>query len=220
MIKKLLVTLATIAIAVVASCKSPMIKNTNSEKNQIVISGKVSKATSDSFEISYGIDKAIVVDLKNWTLDDGIKSLKEGEKVTVYGYMDNNLLERKKLTTRAIYIHDRNSYYVTDTLDDNYQLNYHLFTTKVVSGAIPDETQLSIKGEIINISEEDFTLKVGLNMIVVNVGSLDYDPFNKKNPKKIKVGDRVYVSAKLDSGLFEQREINANTVLKLFRVKK
>lgn len=215
MFKKSFVIFIISCVTMVAACNAysnipsaGFFGSKNSSKNQIVVSGRVSDIEDNTFRLNYGKD-SIKVEMAEWSFEDKAEQIKDGERVTVYGYIDNSWFEKHKLQAQAIYIHERNTYFIASGNEDYYVLN------TVTIDKIPDNTHVGIKGKIVDIDDDKFTLKFGEESIDVNVVSLGYNPFVKKGSKKISVGDLVYVSGKLDSGFFENKEIKADYVVKL-----
>lgn len=214
MFKKSFIIFVISCVTTIAACNAysnipgGSLLSKESPKNQIVVSGRVSDIDDDSFKLNYGKD-SIKVEMSNWSFDDKSEQIRNGERVTVYGYIDNSWFERHKLQAQAVYIHDRNTYFIAGDNKDYYALN------TIAIEKIPDNTHVSIKGKVIDIDGEKFTLKFGADIIDVDVSELEYNPFAKKGNKKIKVNDLVYVSGKLDSGFFEDKEIKADSIIKL-----
>ncbi len=181
----------------------------------ISLTGTVIESYEDAFALSYG-DGNIVVEMDDWDWYDESQSIREGEKVTVYGEVDHDMYEARKIEAEAVYAHSRNMYYFADDEDeeDRYHQSY-MMPTKVDLATIGDDTRVSVSGTVEKIAAREFMMDVGPYMVVVDTEDLGYNPLDDNGFQRLRVGDQVHVSGLLDTGFFDDREIDADLVLTL-----
>ncbi len=200
----------------------------------ITISGTVRVLEEDEFMLD--IDgQEVEVELDEWDWMAGETNLgsylNEGDKVVVSGTVDDDWFEAREIEANNIYLaQDLAYYYVVDT-------NPAYYSPFVNDRTMRDGTYVSARGTVENVSEGGFTLSSQGNEITVDTGDLSYAPGGKdqsagqnqaqdqmkqnaaqNKPLDIKQGDRVFVFGEMDSGFFEQRELEADAVVKITRV--
>lgn len=194
----------------------------NQDNSSIVITGEVIKSSHDSFTLDYGTD-TIVVEMDDWDIYDESAPLALGEKVTVYGMIDDGLFETRTLEASSIYAHNRNTYYYASAIDEEGDgVNYY-YPPVVSSGdaaQFDDGNWLSLSGRVVEVDSQEFAIRTGGGKTVrVDTDSMSYNPLDSDGLQHINVGDLVYVSGRMEEGLFEADEIKANTVTTLSRAR-
>lgn len=95
------------------------------DNSNIVITGKVIQSSPDSFTLDYGTD-TIIVEMDDWDIYDESAPLVLGEKITVYGVIDDGLYETRTLEAVSVYAHNRNTYYYASATDEEGNtVNYY-----------------------------------------------------------------------------------------------
>lgn len=190
------------------------------DNSHISITGKVISSEDNTFELKYKTNK-ILVKMENWDSEEESKFIKKGEWVTVYGYLDRDYFQKDKIVAYGIYAHNRDEYYFSDDKDREDKGFVYLFINKFDQSK-RDETNLSLKGKVTDIESEDkkFILETNSNsfkQVRIDTSKLGYNPLDNEGHLKIKEGDQVYVSGKLDVNFFDKNEIEANKILKLHK---
>lgn len=180
----------------------------------ISLTGTVAATDPERFTLDYG-EGLVTVEMADWDADrdgyDETSRLIPGDRVTVYGRMDDSLYERRTVEADSLYVHDRSSYYATDDADDVRRLG----PPNVV---VPDGSWISLSGTVEEVSGRELRLDVGDGDIVqVDTILMEYDPLDEAGFQKIDKGDRVSVTGRLDLDFFERREIQAETIVRLER---
>lgn len=218
MLSKLLTTTAlglTAAVLALGAAKAAdeMTKEKASyEAGPITITGSVIDTDMDGFDIKYGVDQQMSVQTDEWNWSDKSEMIQLGEKVTVYGDLDENLFDQKQVEAGGIYVHDRNTYYFSDTKHASS------YTQNLINSAldeVPDDAYVSVKGEITEINGEEFILSMGPKTITIDTDDMAYNPLDKEGVQRLNVGDIVLVSGEMDNGFFESLEIEANHIVTL-----
>lgn len=179
----------------------------------ISISGTVVTANEDSFTLDYG-EGIIQVEMDDWDTYGDAYSLMDGDKVTVYGEVDDDLFERDTIEAGSVYVEDMNTYFYASSADEEGQEYTRYFWT------IPSPMQLNmatIRGTVTSVDREqrEFTLDTGQQQISVDTGSIGYNPLDDLGYQQIDRGDRVSVTGGFDHDFVEGRLFEAETVVTL-----
>ncbi len=219
-----LLTTSTLLSTAAAAADSPSNVNPNSSKYKndmpITITGTITSSTSDAFTLDYGNNNTIVIEMDDWDDYDEANLLNEGEKVTVFGDIDHDKFESRKIEAGSVYAHERNTYFFADDADeeDRRTSAYFLHPTKISQASeLADGAWISATGIVKSIDDREFTLDYGKYSIDVDTDELAYNPFSGESPRNnaIKVGDKVYVSGTFDESLFDSDEIEADYLVTL-----
>jgi len=178
----------------------------------ISFSGTVTSTEADSFMLDYG-DGLITVEMDDWDMDaDGYK-LMEGDKVTVNGYVDDDLYDTRTIEASSVYVEDLNTYFYASATDeeDAPKPENPSETTKT-----PVQVgDFEMTGTVTSIAGRDFTIDTGQNQITVDTLGLDYNPMDEEGYQQVEEGDRVRVSGTFDKTLFENLELEADQIVTL-----
>ncbi|WP_421781198.1 NirD/YgiW/YdeI family stress tolerance protein [Kiloniella litopenaei] len=227
MLRKLMMTTAITATsalafsAVAQAEKKDPYSDTYQDDSAISITGTVMKAYPDAFELRYGEQGSITIEMDDWDWYDESRAIKVGEKVTVYGDIDQDLYESRKIEADSVYAHSRNTYYFANDADEEDYYTTYYFTPKTSDlDDIPDDALVNIRGTVQEIDGREFVLGVGKNSITVDTDDMSINPLDEKGYQRIKKGDTVYVSGEMDKDFFEENEIEAHHVVTLYKAKK
>jgi uncharacterized protein YdeI (BOF family) len=194
--------------------------HTLQDNSNVVLSGTVAGVNQDEFVLNYG-SGTVTVEMDDWDFfKDKARALVPGETVTVTGHIDDDLFEGREVEADTVYVHDRFTYYYQDTNTDLPVQAFNNRTmpnngTNAMGPGIGDGSWISATGLIENVNGQEFTLNTGHGAIKVDTDSLGYNPMNDEGFRRLTAGDRVYVSGVIDDDFFEQREIKADSVVKL-----
>lgn len=197
-------------------------KQVYTNNSPIVITGTVAKTSEDAFELRYDDDQTIKVEVDDWDWYDESKALENGEKVTVYGKIDHDLFETRKIEAGSVYAHTRNAYYFASNADEeDYQISTNYFVpTRTSLDEMPDDTWVSVKGTITDVNGQEFTLQLGTDSITIDTDKMSYNPLDDEGFQRLREGDVVYVSGDIDDDFFEAREIDAEKIVTLYTTSK
>lgn len=87
------------------------------EDSWISISGTVVDPKADTFKLDYG-DGVITVEMDDWDDDADAYVLLDGDRVTVYGMIDDGLFERTTIEANSVYVESLNSYFYASAADE------------------------------------------------------------------------------------------------------
>ena len=212
---KLMLTLTFVATALFAGPafaqnESPYLK---ADDTWINIDGTVDKVSADSFLLNYGTG-TITVEMDDGDRDaDGYK-LNRNDKVRVSGRIDDDFFEKTKIEASAVYVENLGTYFFASSLDEEDAYPF-VYTTPVITAST------TLQGTVSEIDDhEEFVLNTGLRRVRVELDEMPYNPLDDEGYQKIRVGDRVRVSGKIDVDLFEiegEREFVADSIVTLSR---
>lgn len=175
----------------------------------VVLTGTVGEVRKEEFDLNYGTNK-ITVELDRFGWDGNeAKYLIPGESVTVSGYIDDDFFEGREIEAYNIRLNDSYVYYYTT---DAYPTYYYVYDADAI---LEDGTFVTMRGNVSEISEDEFTVTNAKGSMQVDVSKIGYDPFDDVGLQKIEKGDKVYVYGQIDSGFFDTNEIMADGVIEL-----
>lgn len=186
--------------------------------SNIVITGEVVRSSHDSFTLDYGTD-TILVEMDDWDIYKKSAPLALGEKVTVYGVIDDGLYETRTLEAASVFAHNRNTYYYAAAVDEEGDRVNYYYPPVVSTGdaaQLEDGNWLSLSGRVVEVNSQEFTIRTGGGKTVrVDTDTMSYNPLDTEGLQQVRPGDLVYVSGKMEEGFFEADEIKANSVTTL-----
>ena len=202
--------LATTAIALVfgapATAQNPYAQPDDS---WISISGTVVAPTADSFMLDYG-DGVVTVEMDDWDAWGDAYGLMDGDQVTVYGEVDDDLFEATTIEASSVYVEGLNTYYYASSADEEDAVTWIVTTPVTVS-------QTTIRGTVTDVdpAEGEFTVDTGEQELTVETEFLTYDPLDDLGYQQIDEGDRVSVTGMIDRDFFEGRVLEADVAITL-----
>lgn len=179
----------------------------------ITISGKVTNVKANTFNLKTA-DRNILVEMDDYSswVADGFK-LRDGDDVVVYGRVDKDLFEKKKIEAGTVYVKNINTTFYANSADEEDRAysptNPNYFST-MKEGAFVD-----LKGRITQVSGREFILDTGLRKITVDTQDLLYNPLDKKGYTRLEPGDLVRVTGSVENEYFDTKEVSAATVIEL-----
>lgn len=172
----------------------------------ISISGTVTSTAPDSFNLDYG-EGIVLVEMDDWDLDaDGYK-LFEGDAVTVYGAVDDDLFETTSIEASSVYVKGLNTYFYASSADEE--------SVPAAATVAVVDYDLELTGEVTSTSGREFTIDTGAREMKVDTIMMTYNPMDDEGYQKIEVGDRVRVTGDIDIDWWEKRELMAESVITL-----
>jgi uncharacterized protein YdeI (BOF family) len=189
----------------VMAAKDPYTAPNNS---RITLNGTVVATSPTAFILDYGAG-LVSVEMDGWGWYPSTYAILEGDKVTVYGRVDDDLYEATSIEAGAVYVKDLNTYFYANDTDEEDVIPY--------TAALHPDKGLLLQGTVVKISGREFTIDTGSKKVKVDTINMPYNPLDDKGYQKIKVGDFVQITGQLDVDFFEKMEVMAETVTTLFK---
>lgn len=177
----------------------------------ITISGIVSEPTARSFVLDYGTGE-IIVEMDDWDwYPEGYRML-AGDEVTVYGRVDDELLEARSIEAASVYVEDLNTYFYASASDEEEALHTSALNASVPMG--PNTTRAT--GIVSGIDGTEIRLDTGTVQFAVETGGLPYDPLDDEGYQQIDIGDRISVVGTFGRNFYgPKRELDAVSITTL-----
>lgn len=204
-LRSILITLIAFLLTSPVMAKDPYKAANNS---WITLNGIVVTSSPKAFELDYGTG-IITVEMDGWSWYSGAHSIIEGDRVTVHGRVDDDLYEIASIEADTVYVKNLNTYFYANSLDEEDMVS--------PTTMLHPDTEFQLQGTITKKSGREFTINTGSIEVKIDTISMPYNPLDDKGFQKLKVGDFVQVTGKLDVDFFEKTEIMAETVTTLFK---
>jgi hypothetical protein len=186
---------------------------TQPDGSYITISGTVASPSADVFTLDYG-DGTILVEMDDWDNFGDAHGLMDGDKVTVFGRIDDDFFEVAKIEAGSVYVENLNAYFYADSDDEEsamYNARYRVAANPVIVSA----TTLYGTVESVNSAGDEFELDIGGDTVTVDTADLGYDPLDNTGYQRIEKGDYVHVSGAMDWEFIDGRVFDAMTLVTL-----
>lgn len=179
----------------------------------ISISGTVVAPDESSFSLDYG-DGVILVEMDDWDTYGDAYGLMDGDRVTVYGEIDDELFEADSIEAGSVYVENLNTYFYASSADEengDYTPDFWTVTTPLALN------RATIRGTITGIDppEREFTVDTGDQKMTIETEFLGYNPLDDLGYQRLEKGDRVSVSGALDNDFLEGLVFEADSVITL-----
>ena len=198
MMGSVLVLTATVSLAQ----KSPSVPN----RSWFDLSGIVVSSETDRFTLDYS-GSLITVEINK------AGSIHPGEAVTVYGLIDNRFDEKRTLEASSVYVANRNTYYYANDIAEKGDYFTYLYAS--LKKALQSGAWMTVTGKVTKVQGREFTVDTGDSEFRIDTHHMSYNPLDDAGLQKIRKGDRVAVTGKIEDGLFEMQEIRAESILSL-----
>lgn len=175
----------------------------------ISISGSVDMVQPDSFELDYG-DGTVKVEMDDGDRDADAYKLMPGDKVTVSGTIDDDFFEKTKIEAGSVYVENIGTTFYASPLDDESYPGLDPVMIPPIHVA-----RTIVRGTVSQVNDHQFVVDTGPRLLRVDVRDMGFDPLDDEGYLKIDVGDRVKVIGQIDTGLFTNRKLDADTVIEL-----
>ncbi|MGB3212513.1 MAG: hypothetical protein WBB19_17565 [Desulforhopalus sp.] len=200
-----LISMFTFLLTSTVMAKDPYKAANNS---WISLNGTVVASSPTAFELDYGTG-TVIVEMDGWSWYSGTHSIMEGDQVTVHGRVDDDLYEMTSIEADSVYVKGLNTYFYANSLDEEDRVPQ--------TAILHPDTGLQLQGTITSKSGREFTINTGSREVKIDTINMLYNPLDDKGYQKLKIGDFVQVTGKLDVDFFEKTEIMADTVTTLFK---
>jgi uncharacterized protein YdeI (BOF family) len=202
-----------LASAVAAACFSVSVQAQDPAEQPddtwISLTGTVTSTTADSFKLDYG-KGMITVEMDDWDDFGDAWPLIDGDEVTVYGEVDQNLFAKTTIEAGSVYVDDLNTFFYASAADEEE------FGQWVVDiDAVPGELTYIGTVESVTPMTNTFTIDTGAMELSVDTSGLLYDPLDDEGFQRIDVGDRVSVDAVIDRDFIGDQDLLAESIVTL-----
>ena len=197
---------AAAAIAVPASVTAEI--HGKPDGSWVSLSGQVASPTPNAFTLDYG-EGTITVETDDWDSIGDAWVIGEGDKVTVYGRVDDGLYQNKRIEAGSIYIQDLDTMVTAPSAvdeEDPVPVTYTYLS-------VPADYDFQVAGTVTSISGREFTIDTNDRKVSVDTMQMGYNPLDDVGLVRIKEGDFVSVSGDLDLNVFDEAEISAETIV-------
>jgi uncharacterized protein YdeI (BOF family) len=181
---------------------------TKANDSWVSLTGTVANSGAERFLLDYG-SGAITVEMDDWDSYDDTARLRDGERVTVYGFIDSDFYQSRSIEAQSVYVFERNTYYFASG-DDEEDLWYTYHGGYFMD--VPEGSWVTVAGTVTDVSGGEFKVKTAGGDIMVDVDRMSYNPLDEDGYQRIDVGDRVTVTGTIDDEFFEGKEIKARTI--------
>jgi uncharacterized protein YdeI (BOF family) len=195
--------LAGALIALPAGAEDPYTAPNNS---WISLSGEVKSVTPNTFVLDYG-DSSVTVEMDDGDRDADAYKLIAGDKVTVYGYVDDDLYETTTIEAASVYVEKLGTWFYASGIDEEDRDVFVTTAYPVVPGRV------TVQGTVTEVKMDEFVIDTGLRHLTVEVDEMAYNPLDDEGYQKIQEGQRVSVTGEMDTDLFEGRELEASSII-------
>lgn len=194
----------TALVTPVMAANSPF---TKPDDTWVSLSGTAVETGPSSFTLDYG-KGSILVEMDDWAWyeQDGY-GLLDGDKVRVYGEIDDDFAEITKLEADSVYVESLGSYFYANSADEED------YRVSVVTPIITGVTEVS--GTVSSVDGREFTVDSGAREVTIDTSTMGYNPLDKKGFQKVEKGDRVSVTGNMEDDFLESMELMADTVITL-----
>lgn len=176
----------------------------------ISISGTVDKVNPDSFMLDYG-DGTVRVEMDDGDRDADAYKLLKGDKVTVSGLIDDDFFETTKIEASSVFVENLGTTFYASAVDEE---SYEGLDPSAIPPVVVSRTV--VRGIVSKVNDDEFVIDTGSRLLRVDVGDMSFDPLDDQGYLRIDEGDRVKVIGQMDVSLFEGRELEADTIVKLY----
>ncbi|MDX1677591.1 hypothetical protein [Arsukibacterium sp.] len=172
----------------------------------IALSGQVVSHTDDSFILDFG-DGFVTVNTDNWNTIGGSWAVSDGDKVTVYGLVEEGFYQNKVIDAGSIYVRDAST--MVSAPDTDKQAMASTFTYF----SVPGDYDLQVAGTVTSVTDRKFTIDSGTRKVTVDTIRLGYNPLDNQGLQQIKVGDFVTVRGELKRSVFDNSAVVAESIV-------
>lgn len=182
-----------------------------SDGSWVSLSGQVVSHTPEAFVLDYG-EGTITVETDDWdSIGDGW-AINEGDRVTVYGLVDDGFYQTKKIEAGSVFIEDLNAMITAPSAADEEEALPVTYTYL----AVPAINNLQVAGTVTSVSGREFTIDNGRRRVTIDTAEMAYNPLDDVGVQQIGKGDFVSVSGELDTNVFDDADISAVSIVSFY----
>ncbi|MDF0751998.1 NirD/YgiW/YdeI family stress tolerance protein [Marinobacter sp. 71-i] len=192
--------------AVLAATESPYLQ---SDGSWITLSGTVTSTAAETFKLDYG-GGLVTVEMDDWDWYEEDGEILSGDKVTVYGEVDDDTFENTKIEASSVYVENLGTYFFASAKDEEN------FNDLDVTPTVPvDVGDLTITGTVESVDGREFTIDSAAQQMKVDTTFMSYNPMDDEGYQNIDKGDFVTVTGNTEYDTFEKQELMAESVVTL-----
>jgi uncharacterized protein YdeI (BOF family) len=207
--KMLAILIALVFVSASATFGAEPNPYTMPDNSFISISGTAVNPGNDGFFLDYGTG-TVYVEMDDWDWYDESKNLLDGDKVTVYGDIDDDVLETTKIEAGSVYVESLGTYFYANSTDEESATDFTWVDyTPLTAG------YTTLRGTVESKVGRNFTIDIGIQDITVDTATMSYNPLDDAGYQQVDVGDYVRVSGMMDYDFWEGRELEATSVITL-----
>lgn len=186
------------------------------DESWISISGTVVAPGADEFTLDYG-KGVIKVEMDDWDRYGEAYGLMDGDSVTVYGRIDDDLYELASIEASAVYVDSLNTYFYASSADEEGVAEAPISAWTIYTVPVP--SQATVSGTVTSVNKEarEFTIDTGASMLTVDTSTMPYNPLDELGYQKIAKGDHISVTGDIDYEFFDGRVLEATAVTTLLK---
>lgn len=181
------------------------------DESRISLTGDVMALSTESFTLDYG-DGLITIEMDDFDSYDKANLLSLGETVTVRGDVDADFYEARTIEAQTVYSYDTGVYYYANDADEE-TAEYWVIPNNIMR--VPEGTWMGVSGIVQAIDGSEFVMDTGIADVRVETAYLGYDPLDDEGGQQVDIGDKVFISGQVDKNLFDEREIEAASLVTL-----
>jgi len=174
----------------------------------ISVSGEVESVSPDMFALNYG-DGLITVEMDDGDRDADAYKLVKGDRVTVYGKVDDDLFETRSIEASSVYVENLGTHFFASAVDEEDV--FITVTTPVVV------SRIELQGRVTNVGLDQFSIDNGTREITVEIDELPYNPLDDEGYLKITEGDWVRVIGEMQPDFMQGRILMADSVVSVHK---
>ncbi|MDZ7833856.1 MAG: hypothetical protein U5L07_19110 [Desulfobacterales bacterium] len=182
------------------------------DETWISIDGTAIETTPQSFTLDYG-DNIITVEMDGWQWYEKDREKLEGDRVTVYGEVDDNMYSTDTIEASSVYVENMGTYFYASDTDEEGDKEYggsdYWVTTPVEPGAT------TVRGTVSDVEGREFIIDEGEQELRIDTRKMPYNPLDNKGYQNVEEGDYVSVTGEMSSDFWEKQELIADSVITL-----
>ncbi|MAZ47394.1 MAG: hypothetical protein CME65_02455 [Halobacteriovoraceae bacterium] len=147
-----------------------------------------------------------IIEMDDWSSDSKVFLRLKGEKVLVYGRVDNDALEKLTVEASRVYVPRLQKAFEANPVDEEF--NVGPFGHVNLIPDFPDKTQKIFVGKVLSVGTEEALVETEEGKLIVDFNNIDAseDAFAR--------GDRLRITGYLNENIFTYDEIDAQAVVK------
>ncbi|WP_414828318.1 OB-fold nucleic acid binding domain-containing protein [Alteromonas sp. H39] len=179
------------------------------ENAWVTLSGEIQKVNPGSFVLKTG-DNDVTVEFDDGDYDADALIFKQGDRVSVSGKVDKNLMTETTLEASSVFVHQLSTTFIADATDEESE--GWLMASATVPTNIDDMTLI---GTVNEVNEDVIELDTAGMTVSVDTSELPGEPFKQDGLLYIEEGDRIKVDASMDGDFFDESLIVADVIVRM-----
>lgn len=174
----------------------------------VSLTGTIIEAGPDNFLLDYG-EGTFLVEMDDFDdLYEGY-TLKKGDEVVVYGFVDDDLYERRSLEAGSVYVRSLDTQFYASSIDEE---DFPQSSPDWSRMTLPE---VALTGHVASIAGDSMTLSTSQLEVQVDLSTLDQNLIDRVGHQRLSVGDQVHVIGLLSEGPLGTTEIDAESITTL-----